>query len=57
MLYRQFDVLTFLIVNLTYIGLLGLGMYIWMEYYNGLGIREWLMAALGKVGKKTIKNE
>ncbi len=50
--FRQLDVIMFLITNLTYVGLLGFLMYIWMEFGNGVGSPEWLMAALGKIGKK-----
>jgi uncharacterized membrane protein len=50
--FRELDLVMFLIINLTYVGLLGFLMYIWMEYANGVGSPEWLMAALGKIGKK-----
>ena len=53
--YRQFDVLLFLITDITYIGLMGFSMYIWMEYANGVGSPEWLMAAMGRFGKKKRK--
>lgn len=52
---RQFGITLFLINNLTYIGLMGFLMYIWMEYANGVGSPEWLMAAMGKMGKKKRK--
>ncbi len=52
---RQFDLILFLITDLTYIGLMGFCMYIWMEYANGVGSPEWLMAAMGKLGKKKRK--
>jgi len=52
---RQFGIVLFLINNLTYIGLMGFLMYIWMEYANGVGSPEWLMAAMGKMGKKKRK--
>lgn len=52
---RQFGIILFLINNLTYIGLMGFLMYIWMEYANGVGSPEWLMAAMGKMGKKKRK--
>ena len=42
-------------MDLTYIGLMGFLMYIWMEYANGVGSPEWLMAAIGKLGKKKQK--
>ncbi|MHA1459899.1 MAG: heparan-alpha-glucosaminide N-acetyltransferase domain-containing protein [Promethearchaeota archaeon] len=52
---RQFGLALFLINNLTYIGLMGFLMYIWMEYANGIGSPEWLMAAFGRMGKKKRK--
>jgi hypothetical protein len=51
----QFGITLFLINNLTYIGLMGFCMYIWMEYANGVGSPEWLMAAMGRRGKKKQK--
>ncbi len=52
---RQFGLALFLINNLTYVGLMGFLMYIWMEYANGVGSPEWLMAAVGRMGKKKRK--
>jgi hypothetical protein len=51
----QFDIALFLITNICYIGLMGFLMYIWMEYANGVGSPEWLMAAMGRMGKKKKK--
>ncbi|NVM43919.1 MAG: DUF1624 domain-containing protein [Candidatus Lokiarchaeota archaeon] len=51
----QFSIMLFLINNLTYIGFMGFLMYIWMEYANGVGSPEWIMAAMGKVGQKKRK--
>jgi len=51
----QFGIALFLITNLCYIGLMGFCMYIWMEYANGVGSPEWLMAAMGRMGKKKRK--
>ena len=56
LLYRQLDVGMFLVINLTYIAFLGFLMYIWMEYANGIGSPVWLMAILGKLGKRKRKN-
>ena len=52
---RQFGIALFLITNITYIGLCGFLMYIWMEFANGVGTPEWIMAAIGKLGKKKRK--
>jgi len=49
----QFDLILFLLTDITYIGMMGFLMYIWMEYANGVGSPEWLMAAMGRLGKKS----
>jgi len=51
----QFNIVQFLIMDLTYVGFMGFLLYIWMEYANGVGSPEWLMAAMGKLGKKKRK--
>jgi len=51
----QFGIALFLINNLTYVGLMGFLMYIWMEYANGVGSPEWLMAAMGRMGTNKRK--
>jgi len=52
---REFGITLFLINNLTYVGFMGFLMYIWMEYANGVGSPEWLMAAMGSIGKKRLR--
>ena len=52
---RQFGITLFLITDITYIGLMGFLMYIWMEFANGVGSPEWFMAAMGRMGKKKRK--
>ena len=49
----QFDVVLFLTVAISYIAFLGIFMYIWMEYGNGVGSPEWLMVQLGRIGQKS----
>jgi len=51
----QFGIILFLITDLTYVGLMGFCMYIWMEYANGVGSPEWLMVAMASLGKKKRK--
>ncbi len=51
--FNQFSILIFLIVSLSYIGFLGVFMYIWMEYAKGVGSPEWLMVQIGRVGQKS----
>jgi hypothetical protein len=49
----QFEVAIFLTVGISYIAFLGIFMYIWMEYANGVGSPEWLMVQLGRIGQKS----
>lgn len=49
----QFGVAIFLIIGFSYIGFMGLFMYIWMEYAKGVGSPEWLMVQLGRIGQKS----
>ncbi|MFX0023368.1 MAG: heparan-alpha-glucosaminide N-acetyltransferase domain-containing protein [Candidatus Hermodarchaeota archaeon] len=51
--FRQYNVPFFLLVSLSYIGFLGIFMYIWMEYARGVGSPEWLMVQLGRIGQKS----
>jgi uncharacterized membrane protein len=53
MFLRQFSIPFFLMVSLSYIGFLGIFMYIWMEYGRGVGSPEWLMVQLGRIGQKS----
>ncbi|MFX1379208.1 MAG: heparan-alpha-glucosaminide N-acetyltransferase domain-containing protein [Promethearchaeota archaeon] len=53
MFLRQFNVPFFLTVSLSYIGFLGIFMYVWMEYGKGVGSPEWLMVQLGRIGQKS----
>ena len=39
-------------VYVAYCGFLGLLMYIWLKFFNGVGTPEWLMSQLGKLGQK-----
>jgi len=48
----QFSIIFIPIVFVAYCGFLGLLMYIWLKYFNGVGTPEWLMSQLGKKGKK-----
>lgn len=51
--FNQFNVTFFLIISLSYVGFLGIFMYIWMEYGKGVGSPEWLMVQLGRIGQKS----
>ena len=49
----RFGVALYLIIGLSYVGFLGILMYIWMEYANGVGSPEYLMVQLGRIGQKS----
>ncbi|MFX0035883.1 MAG: heparan-alpha-glucosaminide N-acetyltransferase domain-containing protein [Candidatus Hermodarchaeota archaeon] len=51
--FNQFDVTLFLIISLSYIGFLGIFMYLWMEYGKGVGSPEWIMVMFGRIGEKS----
>ncbi|MFX1314904.1 MAG: heparan-alpha-glucosaminide N-acetyltransferase domain-containing protein [Promethearchaeota archaeon] len=50
---EQFGIALYLIVGLSYVGFMGIFMYIWMEYAKGVGSPEWLMVQLGRIGQKS----
>ncbi|MBY8979043.1 MAG: DUF1624 domain-containing protein [Candidatus Lokiarchaeota archaeon] len=52
------DALDFYAYVVLYFGILGFWgfiMYIWNEFYNGVGSPEWLMVQVGRIGQKTGK--
>ncbi|KKK43459.1 hypothetical protein LCGC14_0404770 [marine sediment metagenome] len=51
--FNQFGIVLFLIVGISYIGFMGLFMYLWLEYFKGVGSPEWLMVQLGRIGQKS----
>ncbi|MHA1985226.1 MAG: hypothetical protein ACW98D_01185 [Promethearchaeota archaeon] len=51
--FRQFNIPFFLTVSLSYIGFFGVFMYIWMEYFKGIGSPEWMMIQIGRIGQKS----
>ncbi len=51
--FNQYNIAIFLVVSLSYIGFLGIFMYVWMEYGKGAGSPEWLMIQLGRIGQKS----
>ncbi|MCK4285638.1 MAG: hypothetical protein KAX18_05520, partial [Candidatus Lokiarchaeota archaeon] len=48
----QFPIVFAPFVFAAYSGFLGLLMYIWQKFFNGVGSPEWLMSKLGGRGKK-----
>jgi len=49
----RFNILMFLFVVISFLGLMGFFMYIWMEFFNGVGSPEWIMVQVGRIGQKT----
>jgi len=39
----------------SYLGFWGFIMYVWNEFYNGVGSPEWFMVQVGRIGQKTSK--
>jgi len=52
----QFSIIFLLGVWVGYCGFLGLLMYIWLKYFDGVGSPEWLMSKVGNLGKKKKKS-
>jgi len=48
----QFSIIFAPFVFAAYSGFLGLLMYIWLKFFNGVGSPEWIMSNLGGRGKK-----
>lgn len=49
------DFITYIFVVFGYLGFWGFVMYIWNEFYNGVGSPEWLIVQVGRIGQKTGK--
>ena len=52
----QFPITLFPIVWVGYCGFLGLLMYIWLKYFEGVGTPEWLMRKISSSGQKKKKS-
>jgi len=52
----QFPITIFPIVWVGYCGFLGLLMYIWLKYFNGVGTPEWIMTKISSSGQKKKKS-
>ncbi|MFX1481312.1 MAG: hypothetical protein ACFFCI_24795, partial [Promethearchaeota archaeon] len=50
---HSMDLILFVFVVFGYIGFWGFIMYIWNEFYNGVGSPEWFMVQIGRIGQKT----
>ncbi len=49
------DLIAYIFVIFGYFGFWGFVMYIWNEFYSGVGSPEWLMVQVGRIGQKTGK--
>ncbi|MFW9878679.1 MAG: hypothetical protein ACFFG0_36835, partial [Candidatus Thorarchaeota archaeon] len=52
---NQFSIIFYPIIWVGYCGFLGLLMYVWLKYFNGVGTPEWIMGKIGGAGKKKKK--
>jgi hypothetical protein len=50
------DFLAYAFLYFGYLGFWGFTMFIWNEFYNGVGSPEWLMVQVGRIGQKTGKS-
>jgi uncharacterized membrane protein len=48
-----FNIAVYPFIELAFIGFMGIMMYLWMEYGNGVGTPEWFMIQIGRIGQKT----
>ncbi|MFX1428363.1 MAG: hypothetical protein ACFFBE_18050, partial [Promethearchaeota archaeon] len=48
----QFSIIFYPIVWVGYCGFLGLLMYIWLEFFGGVGTPEWIVRKIASTGKK-----
>ena len=53
--YKSLDFFAYVFLYFGYLGFWGFTMYIWNEFYNGVGSPEWLMVQVGRIGQKTGK--
>ena len=49
------DFVAYAFLYFSYVGFWGFIMYIWNEFYDGVGSPEWLMVQVGRIGQKTGK--
>ncbi len=50
---HSLNFVVYAIVYITYVGFWGFMMYVWNEFYGGVGSPEWLMVQVGRIGQKT----
>jgi len=49
------NIFTYFVIIFSYVGFWGFVMYIWNEFYGGVGSPEWIMVQVGRIGQKTGK--
>ena len=52
---NSLDFVAYAVLYFSYLGFWGFTMYIWNEFYKGVGSPEWLMVQIGRIGQKTGK--
>ncbi len=52
---HSLDFIAYAFAYFGYLGFWGFVMYIWNEFYDGVGSPEWLMVQVGRIGQKTGK--
>ncbi len=50
---HSINFVAFVFVYFGYVGFWGFLMYVWNEFYGGVGSPEWLMVQVGRIGQKT----
>jgi uncharacterized membrane protein len=54
--FRSLDFVLYVVIVICYAGLMGFFMFLWNEFYNGVGSPEWIMIQIGRIGQKTGHN-
>jgi len=52
---NQFNIIFMVLIFLAYTGFMGFLMYVWNEFFNGVGSPEWIIVQIGRIGHKTGK--
>ena len=52
---NQFNIIFLPMIFIAYVGFMGFLMYIWNEFFNGIGSPEWIIVQIGRIGHKTGK--
>ncbi|MFX0176629.1 MAG: hypothetical protein ACFE85_10410, partial [Candidatus Hodarchaeota archaeon] len=52
---NQLNIIFLVLIFLGYTGFMGFLMYVWNEFFNGVGSPEWIIVQIGRIGQKTGK--